>query len=171
MPRTPVPILFDWDGEQMKPLNPLAADRQYVVGERYRLAVEEERNAVSHNHYFASVHEAWLNLPRETAAQFPTENHLRKYALVKAGFRDERSIVASSKAEALRLAAFIKPMDEFAVVTVSEAVVVVHTAKSQSTRAMGKAKFQESKTAVLGIIAGMIGVSATALGENTWAAA
>ena len=166
-----MPMVFEWDGEQMKPLSARAADRQYVVGERYRLAVEEDRSAASHNHYFASVHEAWGNLKEDAAAQFPTADHLRKYALVKAGYRDERSIVASSKAEALRLAAFIKPMDEFAIVTVSEAVVVVHTAKSQSIRAMGKTEFQRSKDAVLDIIAAMIGVTAQAVTDNTGQAA
>src|SRR3546814_9642927 len=59
--------------------------------------------------------------------RFATPDHLRRWALIRAGYRDERSIVCASKAEAQRLAAFIKPMDDYAVVLVSEAVVKVCT--------------------------------------------
>ena len=70
-----------------------------------------------------------------------------------------RSIVASSKAEALRVAAFIRPVDEFAVVTVIEAVVTIYTAKSQNMRAMGKKGFRASADAVLDFVSAMIGTS------------
>lgn len=143
----------------MRPLNPRAADRQYVVGATYFLDHREDRSAASHRQYFAAINEAWQNLPEDYAERFPSPEALRKYALVKSGFRDERTLVASSRAEATRLAAFIRPMDEFAVVVVAEATVTVMTAKSQSMRAMGKAEFQRSKDAVLDVIAGMIGVS------------
>lgn len=147
----------------MAPLHPRAADRQYVVGEVYHLEHREDRSAEIHRHYFAALNEAHKNLPEDLADRFPTVDSLRKYALVKAGFRDERSIVCSSKAEAQRLAAFIRPIDEFAVVSASGAVVVVLTAKSQSMKAMGKAEFKRSKDAVLETVAGMIGVSPRAL--------
>lgn len=153
------PIHFRWDGEAMRPLNPRAADRQYVVGETYRLENREDRSEASHRQYFAALHEAWMNLPEHLAAQFATEEHLRKYALIRAGYRDERSVIAGSKAEAQRVAAFIRPMDEYAVVSVSGSAVVVLTAKSQSMRAMGKAEFQRSKDAVLDVLAQMIGLS------------
>lgn len=168
---TGAPLLFSWDGEVMRPRHPALADKQFVVGENYRLEVREDRSQASHNHYFAAVHESWANLPEHLAERFPTSEHLRKYALVKGGFRDERSIVAGSKAEAQRLAAFIRPMDEFAIVTVSEAVVTVYTAKSQSLKAMGRAEFGRSKEAVLGILADMIGVSAPELQRNAGLAA
>lgn len=155
----PTPTWFQWDGEAMRPINPRAADRQYVVGEHYRLEHREERSEASHRQYFAALHEAWLNLPDDLAAEFPTSEHLRKFALIRAGYRDERSIIASSKAEALRVAAFVKPMDEYAIVSVSGPAVVVLTAKSQSVRAMGKQTFQESKGAVLDLVAGLIGAS------------
>jgi hypothetical protein len=145
----------------MRPIRGFArvADREYVVGEAYTLVETQDRSQASHRHYFASVYEAWLNLPDELAERFPSSEHLRKYALIRAGYRDERTITCASRAEALRLAAFIKPMDEYAVVAVSEAVVRVYTAKSQSTRAMGRKVFQESKDAVLGALADMIGVT------------
>ena len=80
-------------------------NKQFVVGEVYCMVAQEERSAASHRQYFASLHDAWMNLPEATAEQFPSSEHLRKYALIQAGFRDERSIVCASKAEARRLAA------------------------------------------------------------------
>lgn len=165
------PIEFTWDGEAMVPRHPQRADRYYTVGERYPLLVHEARSMQSHSHFFAALHEAWTNLPEDQAALFPTVEHLRKWALIKAGFADERSIVCSSKAEAARLAAFIRPMDEFAVVTVKEAVVRVYTAQSQSMRAMGATEFQRSKQAVLDIVSAMIGTDPDALSANAGRAA
>lgn len=161
------PLLMQWTGEAMRPTSRFSrmADRQYVVGELYLIDAIEERSGKSHNHYFAIVNQAWVNLPEDIAERFSSSEHLRKFALIKAGFRDERSIVCASKAEALRVAGFVKPLDEYAVVTVLEAVVTVYTAKSQSAKAMGKAKFQESKEAVLGVLAGLIGVEPAALGR------
>ncbi len=154
-------IIFDWSGEAMVPMARFArmADEHFVVGERYRMEVIEERSAISHSHYFASIHESWLNLPEMMTAQFPTQEHLRKYALIKAGFADKNSIVCTSKAEAIRIAAFIKPIDDYSIVTVDGRVITRYTAQSQSLRAMGKEKFQDSKTKVLDIISAMIGTT------------
>ena len=165
------PLVFEWDGESMVPKNPRSADRQYVIGETYRLAPYEERSVNIHNHFFACVHDGWANLAEHYAERFPTAEHLRKYALIKAGYHDSRSIAVSSKAEAQRVAAFIRPSDEFAIVSVLEATVVVFTAKSQSKKAMGNKAFQASKTAVLDIISAMIGVSTADLKQNAKRAA
>lgn len=163
---TDQPILMRWTGEAMEPDGRTwagRADKQFVVGERYFVTAEHERSIASHRQYFASLNEAWRNLPEEMDERFPTMDHLRRYALIKTGFADERSIVCASKAEAQRLAAFIKPMDSYAIVAASEATVKVWTAKSQSMRAMGAAEFQRSKSAVLDLVAGMIGVKKDAL--------
>lgn len=167
------PILFRWTGEVMEP-HPRAmkdCDAFYVVGEAYRLVEHQERSQKSHAHYFSAIGEAWQNLPEHLAERFPSSEHLRKWALVKAGFADSRQLVASSKAEAIRLAAFIRPCDEYAVVTVSEAVITVWTPRSQSMKAMGKRDFQASKDAVLSILAGLIGTTVDGLRANAGAAA
>jgi hypothetical protein len=161
------PLPFTWDGESMHPLFPRRADAHYVVGMEYRLAPYEERSRASHNQYFASVHEAWTNLPEDMADRYPTEDHLRKWALIKAGYRDERSTVCGSKAEAVRFAAFVRPIDDYAVVVANDCTVTVYTAKSQSMRAMGKETFQESKSRVLDVLAAMIGVGTEDLKRNT----
>lgn len=166
------PLPYRWDGEAMVPLRGFQkrADDAFIVGQVYRLEPVEERSAASHRHYFAAVNEAWSSLPEHLADRFPTPEHLRKFALVKAGHADSRQIVASSKAEAQRLAAFVRPMDEYAVVTVTDAVVTVWTARSQSQKAMGKALFQQSKDDVLRIVSEMIGVEPAALQKHAEAA-
>jgi hypothetical protein len=149
----PAPILLRYEGDgEFRVLSNYwkgRADKDFVVGEVYRMVEHHDRSVRSHNHYFASIGNAWANLPEGLADTYPTAEHLRKKALIWTGYRDERTIVAASKAEAQRVAAFVKPMDDFAVVTVHEAVVRVWTAKSQSIKAMGAAEFQKSKSDVL----------------------
>ena len=157
------PLAFTWDGEAMAPVHPRLADKYFVVGERYMLEEWHERSRRSHDHFFACVAEAHANLPDDLAIEYPTPDHLRKRALIWTGFRDERSIACSSKAEALRVAAFVGQMDDFAVVVVREAVVIAYTAKTQKKRAMGAKDFQRSKDAVLDWIAKLIGTSKDAL--------
>lgn len=140
-------------------------DRQFVVGETYTLVAHEERSAASHRHYFACIRDAWMNLPDHIAVEFSTPESLRKRALIDAGFYDERRLVASSPAEARKIAAFLKPLDDFAVVSVAGNVVIERKAKSQSVRSMGKKTFSESKDAVLNVLANMIGVSPDELGR------
>lgn len=154
-------IPFEWTGEAMQPLPNFAkrCDEKFVVGERYRLEVVEERSLRSHNHFFAAVHDAWLNLPHEYTSRFPTAEHLRKWALIKSGWRDERSIVVDSQKQAIELAAFMRPIDDYAVILARNGVVIHMTAKSQSMRAMGKADFQRSKDDVLRVCSELIGAT------------
>lgn len=170
----PAPIVFEWRGDVMAPAGPGFArmcDKRFIVGERYRLDEISERSAASHAHYFAAINEAFQNLPEGISDQFDTPEKLRKFALIKTGYADQRQIVCASKAEAQRLAAFIRPMDEYAIVTASEAVVTVYTAKSQSMRAMGKAEFQKSKSDVLDYLASLVGTTPRTLEQNAGRAA
>lgn len=155
------PLTFAWDGDVMVPVASCrrAANEHFVVGERYRMDVVEERSQKSHSHYFAAIHEIWSSLPDDKAVHFPTAEHLRKFALIRCGYSDQRQIVCASKAEAQRVARFVKPMDEYAVVTTHEAVVSVFTAQSQSRKAMGNRDFQDSKMKVLEYLSGLVGVA------------
>jgi hypothetical protein len=167
---TDAPIMFRWDGDAMVPASRFwagRADRVFVVGADYKMVEHHDRSDASHNHFFAAIKNGFDNLPDELRDEYPTTEHLRKKALIKKGFRDERDHVCASKAEAARLAAFIKPLDDYAIVVVSECVVRVWTAKSQSRKAMGAADFQASKTAVLEFIDDLLGVQhgATARSE------
>jgi hypothetical protein len=155
------PIVFQWDGEAMVPASQFwsrKADEAFVIGEHYKLVEHHDRSGVSHRHFFAVVNQAHGNLPDDLLDQYPTAEHLRKKALIWKGYRDERTIVASSMAEAQRIAAFVKPMDDFAVVTVKDAVIRVWTAKSQSVKAMGAKDFQASKQDVLDFLDDLLGV-------------
>lgn len=156
----PINLRYEGDGgfRVMSNYWAMRADKEYVVGEIYPMVEHHARSQVSHNHYFAVISEAWSNLPDRLLEEFPTAEVLRKKLLIRAGYADERSIVCASKAEAQRVAAFVKPMDEYAVVTVREAVVRVYTAQSQSVKAMGAKPFQQSKQAVLDALDDLLGV-------------
>ena len=162
-----VAIPFRWTGEVMEPARGHLhrCNVEFVVGAVYTMETVEQRSAASHRHYFAAIHEAWQSLPENLVEQFPTDEHLRRWCLIRAGYCQHRDIVASSKAEALRISAFVKPMDPYAVVAPRGCVVTVWTAESQSTKAMGKQRFQESKDAVLGLIATMIGTDPVEIGR------
>ncbi len=154
------PILFQWFDGAMHPLPRFKnlAQRQYEQGKVYQLEIIEERSGAAHRRYFAAVREAWLQLPEEKSEQYPTPDHLRRWALIRTGYHDERSIACGSEAEAVKVASFIKPMDSFAVVTLRGDVVKVYTAKSQSMRAMDKETFQKSSNDVLDCLGEVIGV-------------
>jgi len=171
---TPQPVLFTWDGEAMLPINASMqklCDELYVIGERYRLIELQERSRNSHNHYFAALAQAWQNLPEDLAERFPSPEHLRKYALIKCGFYNSRSIVASSAKQARDLASFMKGLDEFSIVVAREATVTLYSAQSQSLKAMGKASFGTSKTQVLDFVASLIGTTQAQITQNMETAA
>lgn len=161
------PILFRWTGEVMQPVSRFikACNLRFVVGEQYTLDEIKARSSASHNHYFACVEDAWQNLSEGQSQQFPTSEHLRKHALIACGYADVRSTVYSSKTDARRTAAFIRPMDTYAIVDVRECVVQVYTAQSQKKKAMGNKVFQESKSAVLEWVAALIEAKPEDLGK------
>lgn len=160
------PLMFDWDGEAMIPRHPRRADQLFVVGQSYSLIEHEERSTATHNHEFAWLKEAWMNLPENLADLYPTQEHLRKRALIEAGYYDETIIDAGSNAAALRVASAIRAREEFSLVIVRGPAVVIRTAKSQSRRAMNKQEFQASKTAIMEVVAAMIGTTPTALSQE-----
>jgi hypothetical protein len=153
-------IAARWDGATFVPLIRFRnlCDENYVVGEIYSLEPLEQRSMKSHSHYFAALTEMWRSLPDDVAIRFPTVESLRKWALIHEGFADSKEIVATSKAEAQRIAAFTRGLNDHAVVSVREHVVRVFTAKSQSLKAMGAQDFKRSKDSVLEYVASMIGV-------------
>src|SRR5690606_27861428 len=142
-----VPLRWVWDGEAevMRPASPIwarKANERYVDTMEYRLQEIYDRSPETHRHYFAVIRDAWLSLPDELAAQFETPEHLRKWAVIKAGYHEKKSIHCASVAEARKVAAFMRPLDTYAIVTTTENVVTVWTAQSQDHRHMDKATFQ-----------------------------
>lgn len=123
----------------------------------------EHRSAKSHDHFFACVNEAWKSLPENMADDFPSPEHLRKWALIKAGFCSETRIVCANNAEAMTLAAKAKAMDKFSLVAIDGKLVTIWTADSQRKDAMGRQAFQEAKDRALDEISKLIGTNAATL--------
>lgn len=167
------PVPFEWTGDAMVPVRGFQkrCDEQFYVGQRYRLEVVEERSEATHRHEFAWLHEAWKNLPEALADLFPTVEHLRKRALIDAGYFNEEAVDAGNNAAALRVASFIRSRDDFALVIVRGPIVLVRTAKSQSRRAMDRREFQASKEAILQIVSAMLGTTSEQLQANAGRAA
>lgn len=155
------PIRMTWDGEALRPRGPAMqalADEQFVVGASHMVELVKERHMGAHNHYFACIAKAWENLPEDEIERFPDPLTLRKWALIRAGFRNEHTMVYASNAEALRQVPFLRSMGSYCVVVVRGAVATVLTPVSQSRADMSAADFKASKRAVLGVIAKLIGV-------------
>lgn len=168
------PLPLRWDGEAFSPVSQRfakLADRHFVIGEVYTMVVEQPRSISSHNHQFAWLHDAWTNLPEDIAHLYPTEDHLRKRALIEAGYYTEAAVDAGTRTAALRVAAMVPALDEFAFAKVEGPIVLIRRAKSQSTRAMGAKQFYESKQAIMGVIADMLGVAPEELAKNAGRAA
>jgi hypothetical protein len=133
------------------------------VGEVHGWAMAEHRSKSSHDHFFACVNEAWKSLPEDMADDFPSPEHLRKFALIKAGFCSETRIVCANNSEAMVLATKAKTMDKFALVAIDGKTVTIWTADSQRKDAMGRQRFQEAKDKALHIISQLIGTDAATL--------
>lgn len=161
------PQTFVWDGVHsvMIPERPKLCDRQYVDGEKYRLGITEERSTNSHNHYFAAINSAWNNLSDEQAMRFPSQEHLRKWALIQAGYFTISDFACANAEEARRLASFLRTHEPYIVTVIEGATVSRLEAMSQSTKSMDKKTFQESKTKVLDALAELIGTSRDALSK------
>jgi hypothetical protein len=140
-------------------------DKELVIGETLRWEQVNERSAASHRHYFAVIADAWGNLPEALAGDFPSPEHLRKHALCKAGYCTVNRIVCSDNAQAVAACAVMSAMDGYAICNVEGRVVTVYRAESQSIRAMGGKKFNESKSKVLDVISQIIGADATQAGQ------
>lgn len=166
------PIVFTWtDDGAMKPLDRFArlADKRFVVGLEYPLEIHYPRSKVSHDHEFAWLGEAWATLPErykhEPWALSP--DHLRKYCLIRKGFCNTQTYACGSRSEAERWAQNLRPIDEYSLVTVEGTTVYRFTAESQSYRAMGARRFQESKQAIFDYIAELLEVSPDELARST----
>ena len=160
MTTAPLPLRYEGDGEFRVMSNywMVKADKAFVVGETYRMVEHHDRSTNSHNHYFASLKNGFDSLPDHLRDEYPTVEHLRKKALIRKGYCSHNDHACASKAEAQRLRAFIRPMDEYAIVEAVECVVRVYTAKSQSMKAMGNRDFQQSKSDVLDFVDDLLGV-------------
>ncbi len=163
------PLMYDWDGEVMRPASRYwarQADETFVVGMRYRMVEEEGHSIQSHKHEFAFLKQAWNSFPDELLEQFPSPEHLRKFGLIRKGYSLTKQYACKSAAEATRFAAGLRDnVDTYKLITINGPIVTVSTAESQSFKAMGKARFQASKEALMEYVGSLIGVSAETLAD------
>jgi hypothetical protein len=157
-----VPFQAVWEGDGFKPASPYfqsIADKQYVIGEKYLLTVQQERSVNSHKHYFANLMEAFVNLPERYKDQFPTFDIFRAHGLILTGWRDHQVIIYPTNEAAQETAAMFRPrVSDLEIMVVTENTLTILTAKSQSLRAMGKEDFAKSKADVLAWAWNLVGV-------------
>lgn len=152
------PVAFRFLNGAMVPINPFFAARaakQFEPGHAYVLVPREARSPESHSHFFAALHEGWLNLTEEYAEEFATPEYLRAWCLVKAGFADKQVIVCATPDDAGRTAAIASSREKIRIVIVEGCVCNIWVPRSQSVKAMGKTEFEDSKRKVLDIVASM----------------
>ncbi len=125
------------------------------------------RSQASHGHYFATLRQCWLHMPENLQQDFPTSHILRKWALIKAGYRDEAIYAAETSEEAERVAVLARQIkDDYCIALVRDNVVKILTAKSQDAHHMDAATFNKSKDAVFDVIGALIGVPVEEIKEN-----
>lgn len=167
-PFRPRPVVFVWDGNNMVPLPRFKrlCDSQFAVNEEYPLMIVENRSQASHNHYFAALHEAYLNLAEEYAQEFDSEEHLRHWCLCKTGYCTTTTYVLNTAADAQQLRDALKKANASTIVGVAGNVAKVYTPMSQSLAAMKKQAFEDSKRAVLDLVASMARTTPADLKKN-----
>ncbi len=144
--------------------------RQFATDEVYPMVVLEARSRSSHNHYFAALNEGYENLHESVSARWENVEHFRAWALIEAKFFHEEEHVFENPEEALefgkRIGQFAKRHKTYVRIIRSGNRVLIRDAKSQSAANMAKAEFEESKRAVLDILATFTGASAAEIKKN-----
>src|SRR5262245_31093180 len=105
-----VPLLYAWPGDPMErlPYFRRMARAQFKGGAVDRLEQAEQRSADSHRQYVAAINEAWQNMHEDIRHRWTSPEELRKWALSYTGWRDVRTYVARTRAEAMRVAKYLK---------------------------------------------------------------
>lgn len=125
----------------------------------------EVRSERSHNHQFAEINDMFQNLPESHKHEPYAANAdcFRKHGLIMEGYCDVYGIVCATHKDACDAAPHIakseRKLHGYALATVKGNVIAIKTPHSQSMRAMGKDKFQESKDAVLGWARHLVGLT------------
>lgn len=135
-------------------------------GETVMVSIERARSPQSHRHQFAWIKDAWASLP-EHLQDMPwaeTPETLRKHALVATGYHQTTIVDCGGVATAQRIKGVLLAAETkahgYAIAQVRGPVLTVWTPESQSLRAMGRERFQASKTAIMDWIAAQLGVTA-----------
>lgn len=166
--RRPRPILYIKVGDHLRPIPRFMKlfHEQFAEGEEIPLDKVQQRSMASHNHYFAALHEGYMNLAEEFAQEFDSEEHMRHWCLCKEGFCTSTRWVMNTADDARQLREALKKADAATIVGVSGNVATVYHPFSQSMATMGKEAFEASKQAVLARVASMANTTPAELKKN-----
>lgn len=163
------PVMFEWTAEGvMAPLPRFKrlCDRQYAVHEQYALAPVDNISDSSRRGFFGAIRETWRNLP-EDDNRFPSEEHLRKRALVGAGWAAHSQYVLDTPTDAKKLAVILRRHDEYAVIRVSGNTLDVWVAKSIGGGQITPEEWKQVKPRALDWAAAQIHVRRTELEKHS----
>ncbi len=163
------PVMFTWtDDGVMAPLPRFRAlcDRQYAVGEEYALGPVENIPGNSRAPLFIAAKETWNSLP-EDDDRFPTPEHLRKRALVRAGWATHAQYVLDTPKDAKALALALRQHDGYAVIRISGSTVEVWTAKSIAAGQISAEEWKVVKERALAFLATVTGVTSGELQRHS----
>ena len=159
---------FTWKDEALRPfVLPSQIPHRWKSGDVVWLMEDAISGDKSRRHMFAWLRSAWSHLPEEYGDVYLTPEHLRKAALIAAGWCRETVVEAGTSRRADAIAAAMHGMDEFAIVFVRDEYVICRRAKSQAKAAMSADEFNASKRAIMEIIANMIGVAESEIGDQS----
>lgn len=100
-----------------------------------------EHSDQARKRFFAIIADAYMNLPEHWKPLIASKEHLRKFVLCQVGHCDTTATDCGSHAAAERIAALVRNVDTFAVVTVAGRIVTTSIAKSIRKRVCPKATF------------------------------
>ena len=116
--------------------------RQFVGNEDYALGPVEGVPTKSRAAFFACIGEAWDQLADDNQ-RYPSKEHLRHVALVKAGWATHSQTVMETPKDARLFAIGMRKASEYAVIVVKGCVVDVWVAKSIATGQIHGDKWKE----------------------------
>ncbi len=162
-----VEVVLGWTGDAFVPLkrSEKLCNEQFVVGERYIADIGSQTSAAKRGFFFATLKEIYSSLPDDIADRWISFEHFRKTLTIECGYATQMDFTAASKVEAVRIAAFVRSLEPYAIVSVKDAVVTKWTARSTSAREMDGRTFNALVDAVLAKAADMIGVDRKALDD------
>lgn len=159
-------VVCTWNGDAFAPLGSFLDDCRsaYQAGERIALQEAEEPDHSLDKFraaYMAQVNETWANLSEAAARRYTSPTKLRRWALIKAGWRTERHMVLDTEANAITAASFLMRLNDEAIIVQRRNVVAVYLARSQKLRRkhhdddddrMTREEFKQSADDVLAIL-------------------
>ena len=159
-----LPKIYEWNGDFFAPVGRRFIDEcnaEFVIGQRYRLALSEDASDSYRAQYFIQVKEMWQSLPDDKCARWPSPDLWRYYALIKTGFCVHTQIVGLDTFEALKIARCLT-QDPYSIATVKGCFVDIWRAKSQKLLCNGgdmdAAEFKRSKEAVIEFLTRELGI-------------